>query len=64
MQVGDLVIFIPARKDNDAYVVTSNEAYDTYSGEPLPHCVMIAIPEEGSIIPMAKEYLEVISASR
>jgi len=64
MQIGDLVLFRPARRDEDAYIITNTEAYDLHSGEFLPDCVMIAIPEEKAIIPMAKRYLEVISATR
>lgn len=63
MKTGDLVKF-SSNKDVVVYVVTNDKAYDLYTGKPLPKCVMIAVLEHNAIIPMRKNFLEVISESR
>jgi hypothetical protein len=63
MQVGDLVTVAPAK--TGTYIITALEGYS--SGVKLPDCVMLVSlngPAAGYCLPMGKEFIEVISASR
>jgi hypothetical protein len=59
MQVGNLVKVLPSKIGY--YIVVSVTAHDTHNGKYLPKCLMIASLEDGSIAPMDRKFIEVIS---
>ena len=71
MKIGDLVSCHSTETNDDNFIVTDLEAHDLHTKQYLPHCVMVAIPEQRlpdynivwAIIPLTKKCLKVISSS-
>ena len=64
MQVGDLVTVAPAK--TGIYILTNLNGHDP-SGTKLPDCVMLTSlngPAVGFLLPMQKQWIEVVSESR
>ena len=59
MKVGDLVRVLPGKENT--YLIVSMEAHNRI-GMPLPDCVMLS--SEYGLVPMRKEYIEVLCESK
>lgn len=58
MKVGDLVTVGPSFKG--AYIVVSLSAVDPHTDDFLPGCVVLAVPDRGSIA-MHRKWLRMVS---
>ena len=59
MKVGDLVTVGPTFEG--AYMIISLDGVDPHTAEPLPECVVLAVPEHGFTIAMHRRHLKMIS---
>jgi len=59
MKVGDLVTVAPTFQG--AYIIVSTDAHDIHSGEQLPECIVLAVPEHGASLAMHKGFIKVLS---
>jgi len=59
MKVGDLVTVAPTFQG--AYIIVSTHALDAHSGDHLPECVVLAVPEYAGSLAMHKDFIKVIS---